>query len=472
MKSKTLFNLLVGLTAVIVLFGGVLVVRRACAQSSEPAQGLPSAAKRAAPVPTCGENQLEPTDRQQFLAPLAYPGFAYEDCLIASFQLGALPFTESSTTAGGQDDYNLGTAGTCAGGGTQYLNTGLGDDVVYLIATDRTCTLGVSVDPTGSDDLALYVEHNDCFDVTGNCVIVNDAGGAGVQEDVQFQATAGEHYYIIVDGYNGDSGPYDLTISDVSATGCRLIDPSESELGDAPDSSNHDGVGMAAYPPGGLSGISARYPTVFDVSTGSPPGPKHWNPRGEAWLGSGVSVEIEADRLPDEDGEKNIDPAARLADRDGADDGLVFPVDLPHCGLTVITYTVTVTPSAQFSQYILNVWFDYNRDGDWEDAFDCGFSVPEWDVQDDPVVVGPGTHTLTTPNFVSYNPTPEKPLWMRITLSGQYAPTAAVASGADGRGPSGGYAYGETEDYYLCYLKGAYYPCNKVYLPLVLRNFQ
>jgi hypothetical protein len=94
-----------------------------------------------------------------------------------------------------------------------------------MIMTDRTCTLAVSMDPTGSDDLALYVERNGCFDVAGNCAIVDDAGGGGVQEDVEFQAAVGMYYYVIVDGYNGASGPYDLTISEVTSTGCQLVSP-------------------------------------------------------------------------------------------------------------------------------------------------------------------------------------------------------------------------------------------------------
>ena len=161
------------------------------------------------------------------------------------------------------------------------------------------------------------------------------------------------------------------------------------------------------FPEERMSGVSARYPTVFDAYTGSPQGPKHWNPRGAAWLGSGVSVEIEADQLPDEDGEKNIDPTARLADRDGADDGLVFPVDLPHCSATVITYTVTVTPAAQPqpAYYYVNVWIDYNRDGDWEDLLDCGLAElkSENSVSNAWALLGPGTHTLATPNFVHDN---------------------------------------------------------------------
>ncbi len=46
--------------------------------------------------------------------------------------------------------------------------------------------------------------------------------------------------------------------------------PRPSDLGDAPDSTNHAGVAMAAY-----AGVQARYPTVFDPATGLPQGPRH-----------------------------------------------------------------------------------------------------------------------------------------------------------------------------------------------------
>src|SRR5689334_18847464 len=89
------------------------------------------------------------------------------------------------------------------------------------------------------------------------------------------------------------------------------------DLGDAPDSTNHFGVGMAAYP-----AVLARYPTVFDPATGAPSGPLHINPAGNGWLGAAVSREADADLLPDADGVTNIDPPTNTANRDRFDDGV------------------------------------------------------------------------------------------------------------------------------------------------------
>ena len=124
---------------------------------------------------------------------------------------------------------------------------------------------------------------------------------------------------------------------------------------------------------------------------------------------------------------------------------------LPDCSLTVISYTVTVTPGAAARPRYVNMWFDWNRDGDWQDTLTCtsGLMASEWAVQDHVINVGPGTHVLQTPFVLPYNPNPDDPLWMRMTLAPQPAPTIPGAPIADGRGPANGYNTGETEDYYL-----------------------
>ncbi len=219
-----------------------------------------------------------------------------------------------------------------------------------------------------------------------------------------------------------------------------------ADLGDAPDSTNHAGKKMTAY-----SGVPAQFPTVSDQATGFPPGPKHLQPRGLAWLGKDVSFENEADLLPDADGLSNIDPATDAADRDQFDDGVTAPIAIPLCGQTQFQYVVTSTAAAKL---YLNVWFDFNRDGDWSDPLTkCPLgpattgSFTEWAIQNEQIAVpGPGTYTFTTPPFRAANPTRGSDMWMRITLTDQ---PIGLAQGADGSGPVGGYVYGETEDYLL-----------------------
>jgi hypothetical protein len=147
------------------------------------------------------------------------------------------------------------------------------------------------------------------------------------------------------------------------------------DLGDAPDSSNSFSNQMTAYP-----GVLGKYPTVYKL--GSPPhGPLHIDPRKVAYLGELVTLESEADMGPDEDPVNNLDPPNDVSDKDVADDGVQVPLTLPHCARTVFDYTVTVVNPPPGPLYV-NVWFDWNRDGDWDDTPYCDDKVPapEWSV--------------------------------------------------------------------------------------------
>jgi len=228
------------------------------------------------------------------------------------------------------------------------------------------------------------------------------------------------------------------------------------DLGDAPDSSNHGGVNMTAYPKGGPPGTLANYPTVFGGMVG-PFGPIHWNPTAVAFLGAGVSGELDADAGPDQDFINNILPATDSPDQDGADDGLVGLPILPHCGLGMINVQLSWPGLPPWPQMFLNVWCDWNRDGDWNDVMICpdGTRVPEWAGQNIAVPPGAGLITVT---FKAWHPSLKKePIWIRITLSEQMSPpplgSFSGVAGGDGPPPGpggpGGYQFGETEDYYI-----------------------
>jgi hypothetical protein len=216
------------------------------------------------------------------------------------------------------------------------------------------------------------------------------------------------------------------------------------DLGDAPDSSNSYGAGMTAYPAGGPPGVVARFPTIF--TAGSPPyGPLHRNPKLTYFLGPAITAEKEADIGFDADGVNNLKPPSDAPDLDRADDGVRRAL-LPHCAATVLTYTVTMLPGAPASKAYVNLWFDWDRSGDWGAILPCqGAVAPEWAVQNQVVpLTGPGVYTFTTPAFLPYNPNPNRCLWWRITLSDQ------PATAADGSGPASAYELGETEDYDQC----------------------
>ncbi len=227
----------------------------------------------------------------------------------------------------------------------------------------------------------------------------------------------------------------------------------EYDLGDAPDSTNSvAGAAMLAYP----SGAVGHFPTVYQA--GSPPyGPLHRHPRALFFLGKWVSLETEADLGLDDDLVNNLDPSNDAANRDGADDGLVLPVLMPSCRMTTVDYVVTATNPLNKPVYV-NIWCDWNRDGDWDDTMLCpdGSEAFEWAVQNHvPVLPGPGTYTITSAAFRCWHPEGHglDPLWVRITIAEQmHYPTYAgpgLDPGREGAGPIDGYQYGETEDYYI-----------------------
>ncbi len=235
-------------------------------------------------------------------------------------------------------------------------------------------------------------------------------------------------------------------ITDLASTPCRGSNAPRADLGDAPDSTNHYAVGMTAY-----GGVQASFPVVYDMSTGFPQGPRHHAPRQYSWLGDDVSAEADADMLYDEDVITNIDPPADAPDRDGADDGVLFPIHLPQCQMTAMSYRLRA--GGQIDHYS-NVWFDYNRNGQWGDQIQCmyqgqPYTVNEWAVQNQMTNLGAGLHVVSTPQFRSLDV--DSDIWMRISVA------EAPAPASDGRGVQFGYETGETEDYLVVNTQGDEY---------------
>ena len=234
-----------------------------------------------------------------------------------------------------------------------------------------------------------------------------------------------------------------------------------NDLGDAPDSSNHAGAAMTAFP-----GVQASYPTVFDPATGLPEGPRHAAPR-PFHLGERVSREAEADVGPDQDPANNIEPAANVANLDRADDGSRLGA-LADCQPTTAEVLVAVSPQAwnyftnSGQKAYLNVWIDSNRDGDWADGFSCqaqgqAQNVVEHILIDAPIDVaalGPGLHPLSL--ATARVPWPaqlaQRPSWVRFTLSERPSNKTlsfGTLSYGDGRGFATPFQTGETEDHLL-----------------------
>jgi hypothetical protein len=234
------------------------------------------------------------------------------------------------------------------------------------------------------------------------------------------------------------------------------------EVGDAPTSWNHPGLAMTAYPPGGPPGVLANFPVV--VWPDAPASPDGY---GMCHLGIGLSYlgpaplpsksfENDADLLPDQDGLiTNIDPANDIPDRDGHDDGVTFPAVLPTCTPVYIDVEGYIGGEGPPDEYWIEVWADWNRDGDWNDGVVCGCGDDEWAVQDFPILADPVDRRFSAsiPIVPCHPVSMTDPLWVRVTLSErEFAPMAEFSP----EWTAGGVPFwiaclldGETEDYYL-----------------------
>src|SRR4030042_940142 len=132
-------------------------------------------------------------------------------------------------------------------------------------------------------------------------------------------------------------------------------------------------------------------------------------------------------------------------------------MNLTHCFTNSFNYLVNVAQAQPNDRvFYVDVCYDCNRDGDWDDSMACpdGTPVPEWAVQNQ--AIGPfpvvGQYGYATPLFLAWHRNglaDGSALWMRITLSEQKAQPAAGVVGGGGSGPAAGYELGETEDYYV-----------------------
>lgn len=147
-------------------------------------------------------------------------------CTVASditATVGAAP--TAGTTAGGTDDHTP----TCTQPGSA--------DIVYELTLAADAVIGVSTNTAGTTyDTALHVREASCVDPSAEiaCNDDVDAQGGNYNSELGFAATAGVPYYIIVDGYNGEEGDFELTLTQATC-GDDTVD-----LGEACDDGNTD----------------------------------------------------------------------------------------------------------------------------------------------------------------------------------------------------------------------------------------
>ena len=315
-----------------------------------------------------------------------------------------------------------------------------------------TCSGDVTVSLAGSsyDTMLAVYEGCECYPTSNDMIECNDDAGSSYQSAVTFAATAGNQYLIEVGGYGSETGEGLISIN------CEgVVVQGKSDLGDASDSTINDDAYMSAYPASqtGLpQSIKGNFPTVYNDGSGTGPyGPLHVNDTMVAYLGKTITRETEADSGVDEDGRFNLRPPISSFDHDRGDDGIKLPISLPNCCWTTIDYEVTVVdPSVDLW---VNIWIDWNRDGDWDDVVECPEGpAPEWAVQNQFLFNLPtGLNTITSTAFLPWHPGDLKKVWLRITLSEQPWKTGSNPGelGNAGSGPLAKYEIGETEDYYF-----------------------
>lgn len=129
------------------------------------------------------------------------------DLCADAIDVGALPALVAGDTTEATIDSGdfTGTCGTgITGPGVWYTVTGTGNGLTASLCTNTFY------------DSRINVFCNDCGDLF--CVGGND-DSCGLQSSVSWCSEAGTTYYILVQGYNGDAGPFELTVAD-NATPC------------------------------------------------------------------------------------------------------------------------------------------------------------------------------------------------------------------------------------------------------------
>lgn len=217
--------------------GGKVLVKQAIADAMTPAELAAYKERLAERIATRRFDNAAPGPGIQTPA---------DTCVATTPEVATLPFGPvADTTVGQTDNFDLpadttnptcAASTTCTGAGPAgslprgaiYTGTGTAPDRAYQIQVDVSCTVSITMDPTGAQDLALIVYQSTCSSLLSDCVCVDDTGVGGVAETVTLDAVAGTTYFVVIDGYStggtppGPSGPFTLAITETTATGCDL----------------------------------------------------------------------------------------------------------------------------------------------------------------------------------------------------------------------------------------------------------
>lgn len=151
--------------------------------------------------------------------------------------------------------------GTCATSSTS-------PEVVYQLNSGPGGKVTVSLtDSITAFDSALYIRSGDC--TSGSQIECDDAIGDG-GEVITFDAAADTNYWIFVDGYGGEKGAYELTVS-VTPPVCGNGIIEGSEACDDGNTNPNDGCSATCAWEGGCGGVAETEPNDLANAQVIPP---------------------------------------------------------------------------------------------------------------------------------------------------------------------------------------------------------
>ena len=145
-----------------------------------------------------------------------YPDYeAPEPSDCADYSIGALPFTDFGSNIGMTDDWDV--------------NFGDGADVAYAL----NISSGTTLTATTCSDLTDYDTKLEVFTADGECVATttgyyNDDVCPGFQAELTSIYLDPGSYFLVVDGYSGDEGNYELNVFESAALASEPVDPAEA----------------------------------------------------------------------------------------------------------------------------------------------------------------------------------------------------------------------------------------------------
>jgi hypothetical protein len=128
------------------------------------------------------------------------PDAPTNDTCAGAVTLEGLSGAVSGDTRGAQDDYSMSAQNLCTRDNT------LSPEVVYAIQADAGVPLTFTLTPTLGWDASLYLVTG-CDDVEGSCVAGQDGA---LTETLSYTPSQSGLLYLVVDGANGETGPFTL----------------------------------------------------------------------------------------------------------------------------------------------------------------------------------------------------------------------------------------------------------------------